>query len=183
MTFRHGARAAARWECPIAKRLKGSLAAREKCADIDARDASLILEILNVSGNTPEWTSWQAMRRRVLDPKRKEFPYYGGRGITIDQLWDSFDVFLSEMGPRPTLKHTLDRIDNDGPYCKANCRWATRAEQQYNTRQTKLKASDIPEVKARLASGESSSSIGLAFQIAPSTVRRIRRGERWKEII
>lgn len=83
---------------------------------------------------TGEHRSWQAMRARCLNPAHQAFHNYGGRGITVCARWESYEDFLTDMGRRPTKRHTLDRIDNDQGYEPGNCRWATKKEQLRNTR-------------------------------------------------
>lgn len=82
---------------------------------------------------TPTHRSWAAMLTRCTNPKVKSFANYGGRGIQVCDEWRDFLTFLRDMGERPEGT-TLDRIDPDGNYEPANCRWATRSEQNANKR-------------------------------------------------
>ncbi len=78
------------------------------------------------------------MRQRCLNPNNPAYHHYGGRGIKICSQWlKSFESFYSDMGDPPTEQHEVDRINNDGNYCKENCRWATRSQQMSNTRRVK----------------------------------------------
>ena len=81
---------------------------------------------------------WYAMRNRCMNPNNIMYPHYGGRGITIAPEWNSFKQFITDMGPLPSPQHQIDRIDNDGPYCKANCRWATQLQQMRNNRRNRV---------------------------------------------
>lgn len=80
-----------------------------------------------------EYKVWRGMIRRCYDRTAHNYPYYGGRGITVCDRWRiSFENFLSDMGPRPSLKHTLDREKVEGNYEKNNCRWVTSDVQANN---------------------------------------------------
>ncbi len=88
---------------------------------------------------TPEYCCWRTMRDRCLNPKCKFYIDYGGRGIKICDRWlESFENFYEDMGPRPSNKHSIDRIDNNGNYCKENCKWSTTIEQCNNRRTNRM---------------------------------------------
>jgi len=93
---------------------------------------------------TPEYKAWQKMIERCYNPNNKRYADYGGRGILVSKRWfHSFEEFLKDMGPRPSPRHSLDRIDNDKSYNKNNCQWSLPKTQMTNRRNTR-KVGDVP---------------------------------------
>jgi hypothetical protein len=87
----------------------------------------------------PEYNTWAGMHSRCENPKEAGYKNYGGRGITVCERWRSFENFYADVGDRPSPKHSIDRINNDGNYEPGNVRWATRTEQNRNRRPAKRK--------------------------------------------
>jgi hypothetical protein len=88
-----------------------------------------------VNGRTPTYESWRAMRDRCELASHPHYQRYGGRGIRVCEQWlgpEGFANFLRDMGERPSGKHSIDRIDNEGHYEPSNCKWSTMVQQHQN---------------------------------------------------
>jgi len=79
------------------------------------------------------YNTWKTMIHRCTNPKRKDYEYYGGRGITVCERWLKVENFIEDMYPTFQDGLTLDRKENDKEYSKDNCRWATKTMQSRNT--------------------------------------------------
>ncbi len=82
------------------------------------------------------------MKHRCFNEKNPQYPHYGGRGITMCDEWSGDDVesfvnFAKFFHPKPSPKHSIDRIDNDKGYFPDNVRWATQKEQTNNFRRNR----------------------------------------------
>lgn len=108
---------------------------------------------------TPEWQAWVHLRDRCNNPNNSAYANYGGRGITVCPEWaSSFNAFYRDMGQRPSPQHSLDRIDNNGPYAPWNCRWATRSQQVRNRRRSRY----VDDAGSRCHVNDLVSPIGVA---------------------
>lgn len=111
---------------------------------------------------------------RCNNPNASHYDRYGGRGITVCARWTSgengktgYECFFEDMGPRPSVKHSIDRIDNDGGYYPGNCRWAVQKRQVRNS----TAATMIDTPLGRMSIIEASEVFGVAYGCLRSRLR------------
>lgn len=127
-----------------------------------------VIEIHGIVTNA--YHIWRGMRQRCNNPQNPKFESYGARGITVCKEWDdSFLAFHQDLGERPTLEHSIERIDNDGPYCKDNCKWGTATEQVRNRRVARFVEIDGERVHLAVACAQA----GIGY---PSALGKLNRG-------
>ena len=114
------------------------------CYNIDSIIKRNKLKKTHGMRESPEYSVWVSMKDRCTNLNGQKYESYMKRGIAVCDRWkDSFENFYEDMGPRPSNKYSLDRINNNGNYEPSNCRWATITEQNRNRRGNSIK--DINE--------------------------------------
>lgn len=125
---------------------------------------------------TAEYMAWSAAKKRCGNPRNASFRHYGARGIRVCPAWTaSFDAFLRDMGPRPSPRHSLDRMDPSGDYTPGNCRWAPPDVQARNRRCTRWYAFEGD----RLLLGELAARLGITRDQARG-LERVGRLPAWR---
>lgn len=132
--------------------------------------------------NHPLYRTWIGIKERCFNSTNPAYKDYGGRGITVSKEWlEDFLNFVEDMGPRPAL-HSVERIDNDGNYCKENCKWATAAEQVCNQRTAVTKLTDQDLVDIYHANRDLPSKIlADAYGVSSKTILNIRCKQHGRE--
>lgn len=128
----------------------------------------------------PTYTAWLQMRDRCDNPTNKSWADYGGRGIKVCERWMTFEAFFADLGARPAGL-TLERSNNELGYEPGNVRWATRTEQNRNTRRTKLTLELVNEIRGRFEHGEGSPSISVRLGLNRSTIHTVLINRIWCE--
>jgi hypothetical protein len=145
---------------------------------------------------SPEYKTWGSVKTRCFNPKHDRYADYGGAGITMCQRWaESFEAFFEDLGPKPTLSHTLMRLNHAASYscgkcegCQANgwllnCKWATKTEQNQSRRPSersgKLDAERVLVMRKMLSEGATHKEIAKQFGVGVSLVGKIKRHEVW----
>ncbi len=124
---------------------------------------------------------WEAMMRRCYNEKHIHYKNYGGRGIIVAERWHDPLNFIADMAPRPKgLK--LERIDNDLPYSKDNCKWATNAEQARNRRNNVIDLNLAKHIKTMLMWDFPVTSVSEYWDVPYFCVYDIAKGKTWRNI-
>lgn len=125
-----------------------------------------------------EYRSWHAMVNRCYGNTDRSI-HYRDRGIRVCSRWrHSFDNFVVDLGFAPTERHSLDRIDNDGDYTPANCRWATASQQARNKQPVKISRSQVQDILRLAKLGFGISDLGRKFSVSHSLVSMTVSGKR-----
>ena len=92
-----------------------------------------------MSSYSLEYSSWSNMKARCYNPNTNGYRNYGGKGIKVCDRWlKNFQAFAADMGPRPSIHYSIDRIDSNKNYEPANCRWILKSENSRHGRPPSL---------------------------------------------
>lgn len=129
---------------------------------------------------SPTYSCWKSAKQRCINPKSSQFPYYGGRGISMCNEWsNSFAAFLAHMGERPD-NTSIDRIDNQKGYEPGNCRWATPEQQARNKRNNRTDWDEYRILRDRYLSGIPMKVMAKERGVCRQSIRKcIKRYEAW----
>lgn len=132
-------------------------------------------------GGTPEYDIWKAMKARCGNPRHAHYHNYGGRGITVCEAWGkSFLTFYNDVGPRPTPKSTLDRIDNSLGYFPDNVKWVSRSDNNRNRRGVRLDIGKVREIRS--CCNLSYTELADKFSVSESTIRAVITNKTWRGV-
>ncbi len=139
-------------------------------------------------GRDPRYVILHGMLERCYNANCASYAKYGARGISVCDRWrfgeagqHGAQCFIADMGTRPSNKHSVERLNNDGNYEPGNCVWATAKEQNRNSRRVKIGPMRAKEIRAALAAGEANGALAARYGVDRNTITKIRKGLLWPE--
>ena len=128
------------------------------------------------------YNTWKDLKRRCDDSDYWSYPRYGGRGITYVDAWRDFAAFKKDMEGSYHLGFCLDRVNNDGNYCKENCRWVSKqTSARYNSR-TKLSFEKVATIKEEFKTGQFSyTDLARKYKISVQVIWYAINGHTWRK--
>jgi YesN/AraC family two-component response regulator len=145
------------------------------------RDPNTVIHHRNGYKKYPEHQLWWSMRNRCYCKTHKSYKYYGARGIIVCERWlNDFKNFYGDMGKRPSLKHQIDRIDNNGNYEPSNCQWITQLEN--NRKESILNTESVRELRKDRLDGLSLKEISDKYGINVRYASRVCNNKTWKDV-
>lgn len=123
----------------------------------------------------PLYETWRSMRKRCSSPNRRDYKWYGAKGVTVCPEWESFEQFVEDMFPTWRKGLTLEREDRTKGYSKDNCTWKTIQEQQKNRGNVAGHWKRLEEVKSLKAKGFTQVEIAALTGMSQPTVSRLLR--------
>lgn len=142
----NGPRGQARWKCECLCGKSSEVASSSLRRGFTKSCGCLMREVRESGDSTrkhgmrhsKEYEAWRHMRSRCTKTYDISYPRYGARGIKVCARWmESFEAFLEDVGPSPSPRHSIERLDSDGDYEPNNCTWATLEQQARNKRNTR----------------------------------------------
>jgi hypothetical protein len=134
------------------------------------REKSVEANIKHGGQYMPEYKVWCGIRNRCFNPRAPRYPYYGGRGIKVSEKWSSFNQFITDMGPRPHGRYSIERVDGNKDYEPGNCIWATQKTQMRNTKRT-IRVTVNGQEKPLITWCE---EFGQGYELAKERIKRLK---------
>ncbi len=141
-------------------------------------------ELKHIDGvGTRLYTTWNAMLQRCSNPKNNRYEYYGGKGITVCEDWETWSNFRDWANINGyTDELTIERRDSNKNYHPHNCEWITKSENtirsndrdNMNNKYIKIRSSDIPDIIEAKSRGISNRELTKKYNCSYSAVARIK---------